>query len=154
MIINDRKDFDAAPADVRDAFLARLAGSINKYVWNGTEWTLEQNAAEIERFGFVVADFPDAPVPEIPAYNLDDRALEQAREDASLSRADFKIGLLEMGELDNVQALMDDPATDPRIKIMYEDSGRFERMHPDLLQLAEVMGYTEEQLDELFGVNI
>jgi len=77
-----------------------------------------------------------------------------ARESASLSRADFKLGLLEMGELDNVQALMDDPATDPRIKIMYEDSGRFERMHPDLLQLAEVMGYTEEQLDELFGVNI
>jgi len=77
-----------------------------------------------------------------------------AREGASLSRADFKLGLLEMGELDNVQALMDDPATDPRIKIMYEDSGRFDRMHPDLLQLAEVMGYTEEQLDELFGVNI
>lgn len=74
------------------------------------------------------------------------------RESASLSRADFKLGLLDMGELDNVQALMDDPDTDPRIKIMYEDSGRFERMHPDLLQLAEVMGYTEEQLDELFGI--
>jgi len=83
------------------------------------------------------------------------RLIEEApRRNASLSRADFKIGLLEMGELDNVQALMDDPATDPRIKIMYEDSGRFERMHPDLLQLAEVMGYTEEQLDELFGINI
>jgi len=154
MIINNRKDLDAAPDDVRERFVNSLAGSINKYVWDGTEWTLEQNTKEIERFGFTLADFPDAPVPEMPAYNPDDRALEQAREDASLSRADFKLGLLDMGELDNVQALMDDPSTDPRIKIMYEDSGRFNRMHPDLLQLAEVMGYTEEQLDELFGVNI
>jgi len=78
---------------------------------------------------------------------------KQKRESASLSRADFKLGLLEMGELDNVQALMDDPATDPRIKIMWEDSGRFERMHPELLRLAEVMGYTEEQLDDIFGIN-
>jgi len=154
MIINNRKDLDAAPDDVRERFVNALAGSINKYVWNGTEWVLEQDTATITKFGFTLADFPDAPVPDMPAYNPDDRALEQAREGASLSRADFKLGLLEMGELDNVQALMDDPATDPRIKIMWEDSGRFDRMHPDLLQLAEVMGYTEEQLDELFGVNI
>jgi len=154
MIINNRKDLDAAPDDVRERFVNSLAGSIKKYVWKDSEWTLEQNAAEIDRFGFTVADFPDAPVPEMPSYNPDDRALEKARESASLSRADFKLGLLEMGELDNVQALMDDPSTEPRIKIMYEDSGRFERMHPDLMQLAEVMGYTEEQLDELFGVNI
>lgn len=153
MIINDRKDLDAAPADVRDAFLARLAGSINKYVWNGTEWLLEQDTATIAKLGFTVADFPDAPVPEMPDYNPDERALEQQREEASLSRADFKLGLLEMGELDNVKAVMDDPATDPRIKIMWEDSGRFERMHPELLSLAEVMGYTEEQLDVLFGIN-
>jgi len=106
MIINNAKDLNAAPSDIRDGFIARLAAGVNRW------------------------------------------------ECASLSRADFKLGLLEMGELDNVQALMDDPATDPRIKIMWEDSGRFERMHPDLLQLAEVMGYTEEQLDELFGVNI
>jgi len=83
-----------------------------------------------------------------------EKALQKKREAASLSKADFKLGLLEMGELDNVQALMDDPATEPRIKIMYEDSGRFDRMHPDLLSLAQVMGYTEEQLDELFGINI
>jgi len=78
---------------------------------------------------------------------------KQKRESASLSRADFKLGLLEMGELDNVQALMDDPATDPRIKIMWEDSGRFERIHPELLRLAQVMGYTENQLDDIFGIN-
>ena len=82
-----------------------------------------------------------------------EKALQKKREAASLSRADFKLGLLDMGELDAVKALMDDPDTDPRIKIMWEDSGRFERMHPDLLSFAEVMEYTESQLDQLFGVS-
>ena len=78
--------------------------------------------------------------------------LEEKRESASLSRADFKIGLLDMGELDAVKAVMADPETPERVVIMWEDSGRFERMHPDLLSFAEVMGYTDEQLDALFGV--
>ena len=30
------------------------AGSINKYAWDGTEWVLEQNTAEIEQFGFTL----------------------------------------------------------------------------------------------------
>jgi len=64
MIINNHKDLEAAPDDVRERFVNALAGSINKYVWNGGEWTLEQNTAEIERFGFTIADFPDAPVHE------------------------------------------------------------------------------------------
>jgi len=86
MIINDRKDLDAAPADVRDRFLASLAGSINKYVWNGSEWTLEQNTTEIERFGFTLADFPNAPTPEKPNYNPDQRQLEQEAEEARTQR--------------------------------------------------------------------
>ena len=79
-------------------------------------------------------------------------SVEQARESASLSRADFKIGLLEMGELDNVKAAMADPDTDPRVVILWEDAERFNRTHPDLLSFAQVMGYTEEQLDALFGI--
>jgi len=86
MIINNRKDLDAAPDDVRERFVNSLAGSINKYVWNGTEWTLEQNTSEIERFGFTLADFPDAPVPEMPAYNPDERALEQEAEEVRTQR--------------------------------------------------------------------
>jgi len=95
MIINNRKDLDAAPDDVRERFVNALAGSINKYVWNGTEWTLEQNTTEIERFDFTLADFPDAPVPDMPAYNPDKRALEQEAEevrtqrDALLSQSDW-----------------------------------------------------------------
>jgi len=97
MIINNRKDLDAAPDDVRERFVNSLAGSINKYVWNGSEWTLEQNTAEIERFGFTLDDFPDAPVPEKPTYNPDERALEQEAEavrtqrDALLKESDWAV---------------------------------------------------------------
>ena len=86
MIINDRKDLDAAPDDVRDRFLASLAGSINNYVWDGTDWVLEQNTAEIARFGFTLADFPNAPTPEKPNYNPDQRQLEQEAEEARAQR--------------------------------------------------------------------
>jgi len=86
MIINNRKDLEAAPDDVRERFVNALAGSINKYVWNGTDWVLEQNTSEIERFGFTLADFPDAPVPEMPAYNPEQRQLEQEADEARTQR--------------------------------------------------------------------
>jgi len=95
MIINNRKDLDAASDDVRERFVNSLAGSINKYVWNGTEWTLEQNTAEIERFDFSLDDFPDSPVPEMPAYNPNERQLEQeaaaarSERNALLSQSDW-----------------------------------------------------------------
>ena len=86
MIINDRKDLDAASDDARDRFLVSLARSINKYVWNGGEWVLEQNTTEIERFGFTLADFSDAPVPDKPTYNPDERALEQEADEVRTQR--------------------------------------------------------------------
>ena len=86
MIINGRKDLDAAPDDVREQFVNSLAGSINKYVWKGSDWVLEQNTTEIERFGFTLEDFPDAPVPEKPNYNPDERSLEQEAEESRAQR--------------------------------------------------------------------
>ena len=152
MIINNRKDLDAAPADTRERFIASLAASINQWKWENGDWVIRQNTTDIERFGFTIDDFPDAPVAEMPDYNPDERALEQARESASLSRADFKLGLLDRGELDAVKAVMEDPETPERVVIMWEDSARFNRMHPDLLSFAQVMGYSEQQLDHLFGI--
>ena len=86
MIINDRKDLNAAPDDVRDRFLASLAGGINKYAWNGGDWVLEQNTTEIERFGFTLADFPDAPTPDRPTYNPEERAIEQEADEVRTQR--------------------------------------------------------------------
>jgi len=95
MVINNRKDLDAAPDDVRERFLASLAGSINKYVWDGSDWVLEQNTTEIEKFDFTLDDFPDAPVPDMPDYNPDERQLEheanevRTQRDALLADSDW-----------------------------------------------------------------
>jgi len=95
MIINNRKDLDAAPDSVREQFLNRLASTINKYEWNGTDWVLEQDETSISRFGFTVDDFPEAPVPEKPDYNPDQRELEQeakeirTQRDALLAETDW-----------------------------------------------------------------
>jgi hypothetical protein len=77
MIINDAKDLEAAPSDVRELFVERLADGINRWSWENGEWMLGQNTAEIEQFGFTLNDFPDAPIPDKPDYNPDERQLDQ-----------------------------------------------------------------------------
>jgi len=73
------------------------------------------------------------------------------RDRAVLSRADFKLALLEAGYLQDVKDFIAS-TTDERIIILWEDSNSFRRLHPDLIRLAEELGYTEEQLDALFGI--
>lgn len=79
--------------------------------------------------------------------------LQTARDNAKLTRADFKLALLERGELDAVKVAMSDPSADPRAVILWEDALEFRRTNKDLLALAAELGYTEEQLDDIFGVN-
>jgi len=79
--------------------------------------------------------------------------LQKARDNAKLTRADFKLALLERGELDNVKAAMADPSADPRAVILWEDALEFRRTNKDLLSLASELGYTEEQIDDIFGIN-
>ena len=95
MIINSRKDLDNAPQDVREKFMHRLAWSINKYEWDGSDWKLAQDDGTLVKFGFTTADFPDAPVPEKPDYNPDERESEhyvneaRIKRDALLSETDW-----------------------------------------------------------------
>lgn len=85
-MFNSRKDLDAAPAEQKEKFLGLLAASINKWSWDGAEWVLGQNTTEIEKFDFTLDDFPEAPIPEMPAYNPDERALEQEAEEVRTQR--------------------------------------------------------------------
>ena len=150
MIINNRKDLDAAPDDIRQKFMTRLAGGINRWRWNGDDWEQWQDTTSIRRFEFTLSDFPDAPVPAKPDFNPDQRELEQARAAASLTRARFKLSLLEGGYLADVEAAY--PSWPKAVQIMWDDSSTFERLHPELLALAAAMGYTDEQLDAIFGI--
>jgi len=86
MIINNRKDLDAAPDSVREQFMQRLAGTINKYEWDGSDWVLVQDDSSIVKFDFTTADFPEPPVPEKPDYNPDQRELEQQANEARTQR--------------------------------------------------------------------
>ena len=85
-MFNSRKDLDSAPAEQKEKFLGLLAASINKWSWDGVEWVLGQNTTEIEKFDFTLDDFPEAPIPEMPAYNPDERALEQEAEEVRTQR--------------------------------------------------------------------
>ena len=87
MIINDRKDLDALPKADQDAFKARLAAGINRWEWQDGNWVLTQDTATIERFGFTLADFTDAPVPEKPTNNPDEDAKAAALDEAKQNRA-------------------------------------------------------------------
>jgi len=95
MIINNRKDLDAAPDAVREQFMDRLAGSINRWEWNGTDWVLVQDTSTIVKFDFTTADFPEPPVPEKPNYNPDQKALDaeadevRSQRDALLTSTDW-----------------------------------------------------------------
>jgi len=94
-MFNSRKDLDAAPADQREKFIGLLAASINKWSWDGSDWVLEQVTTEIEKFGFDIEDFEDAPIPEKPDYNPEQKALDakadevRAQRDALLSDCDW-----------------------------------------------------------------
>ena len=74
MIINTRKDFDALPEADQQVFRARLAGTIYGWSWVNGEWVQTTNTKTIERFGFTLDDFPDAPVPDKPTGNPDEDA--------------------------------------------------------------------------------
>ena len=87
MIINNRKDLDALPQAEQDAFKARLAAGINRWDWQDGDWVLVQDLSTIERFGFTLADFPDAPTPDKPTNNPDEDAKAQAIAEAKASRA-------------------------------------------------------------------
>ena len=86
MIINNRKDLDAAPNDVRQRFIQNLEADIHRWDWQNGEWVLIQDTNTIRKFDFALADFPDAPVPEMPDYNPDQRQLEQEAEDVREQR--------------------------------------------------------------------
>ena len=81
-----------------------------------------------------------------------EKALQRKREAAKLTKANFKLALMEAGYLQDVKDFVANTA-DERIQILWEDSATFARLDPDLLNMATQLGYTDEQMDALFGVS-
>ena len=61
-----------------------------------------------------------------------------------------KAALLLQGLLGDVEALVSDPATDPLVKLAWTTALEFRRTSPAILGIAQAMGWTEAQLDDLF----
>ena len=86
MIINTKADYEAASEQEQQRFRAAIAAGINRWKWSGKEWKMEQDTSNLDAFGFTLKDFPDAPKPEKPDYNLDERARDAAIAEAVESR--------------------------------------------------------------------
>lgn len=69
---------------------------------------------------------------------------------ASVSRFQARAALLQAGLLVGVEAYMEDPATDPFVRIAWEDAQVFRRNSPTVLSLQPLLGLTDGQLDDLF----
>jgi len=79
------------------------------------------------------------------------KALQKRREKAKMSKAEFKLALMESGYLPAVKEFVAN-TSDERIQILWNDSDNFARLDDDLLRLATEMGYTEADLDDIFGI--
>ena len=75
--------------------------------------------------------------------NLDDLSVDPIQAREAIRRAGF---------LPQVEALINDPATDPLVKAAWEYALVFKRQSPTILAVADALGWTSEQLDDLFIV--
>jgi hypothetical protein len=86
MIINTRADLDTLSAADQAVFKARLAAGIYNWQWIDGQWVLQESTSTLEQFGFIVADLSDAPKPEKPDYNPDEREAQRKADEAIESR--------------------------------------------------------------------
>lgn len=61
-----------------------------------------------------------------------------------------KAALLQAGLLTQVEAVINDPATDPLVVLAWNNASEFRRTSPMIAALAAQLNLSDEQLDELF----
>lgn len=68
----------------------------------------------------------------------------------AVSRFQAKAALLNAGLLNQVEAIIAAPATDAMTKLAWAEAIEFNRNSPTVLGLAQALGLTDQQLDDLF----
>ena len=71
----------------------------------------------------------------------------------SLTRRQFKLGLLEAGlldQIDNSIAAIDDAQTRARIQIEYTEATEFHRTSDSVAYMCQLLGLTDEQVDQMW----
>ena len=90
-------------------------------------------------------------IEDISQEELDQR-LQNKRNSATITPMQLRLILESEGHLDNVEAMMNDPATPKTDRIVWQYASVVERLNPLVLQLAQQFGYTDDQLDQFFGI--
>lgn len=111
-----------APTAPANTSLTEVEGE-QRANWTGYEWVELPYKAP-------VIDVPTAPVP------------------ASVTRGQFKLALLQMDLLDDVEAAI--ALADRATQINYAERLDFERNHPLVITMATALGKTEADVDALF----
>ena len=67
----------------------------------------------------------------------------------SLTRRQFKLALIRSGLYEMVESMLS-ATTDLELRVTYQEAQDFERDHPMIVQMAESLGKTDAELDDLF----
>jgi len=81
------------------------------------------------------------------------KLLKTKREQASLSRMAFMLALEEAGLYDAAEAAIESDQVSKAAKIMWRNASVFNRTDETLTSFASQLGYTDAQLDAIFGIN-
>jgi len=79
---------------------------------------------------------------------LEAERLESWRESAKVSAFQAKTALLQAGYWEDVETLLQ--GADPITRLAWDTAQHFRRRSPSVLEIAEALSLTEEQLDDLF----
>lgn len=92
--------------------------------------------------------YPDQVV--VTVIYADEPNIQAERESMIVSPFQAKAALFQAGDLDNVEAYVNDPATDPLVKLAYANATVWKRLSPMISSVAAVLGYSDTQMDDLF----
>ena len=81
----------------------------------------------------------------------DAAALLARRQKMVVTPFQAKAALLNADLLDDIEALMADPAADRLIVLAWNNAITFERLSPMVAGIAAALGWTDEELDDLFA---
>ncbi|MBX6333969.1 hypothetical protein IRY61_01350 [Candidatus Saccharibacteria bacterium] len=92
---------------------------------------------------------PEEPEPEEPELTPEEE-LQRWRDEMQVSRLQARMALHTFGLFDAVDAMMNDPETPLLYREAWLNAQYFRRMSPTVLAMADKLGLSEGQLDELF----
>ena len=150
--INSRADLDGLDADIRAAWLDRLARTLWRLERDDANqrWIAVEDLSTVSRFGFTAADFPHAPKPEFPEW----RPLpEEPTGVRVVSMRQARLALLQAGLLSQVEAAIaaiEDAGQRQAVQIEWEYAAEVNREHPWVQTLGAALGLSAEDLDALF----